>query len=853
MTAGLKHGRDELEQAWRGGLDGRALLHRYSSLTDEFLVRLFQRAVGEAADSVALLALGGYGRGELFPYSDIDLLLLHRIEDEDQVKELASALLYPLWDAGLDVGHAVRTVEECLNHAEEEYYFQVALLDARLLAGSEELFAELKKRYRDEFVDGRRDVFAAKMRDFLDSRRKKFGSHSYLLEPNIKEGKGGLRDIQAMFWIGGAVFGLYSLADFVSAGLLLPDESNDFIAGWDFLIALRIRLHFAERRRNDQLFLELQMDVARDLAYHDEKGVLAVERFMRDVYAHMGGIAVVCDLFFDHVDEVLGFGKKDAVVSDREVEKGIEIRGNRVHLTATPAKIEAKPHLLMRVFLASARCGLPIHHRSRKLIGASAFLLGDKSRHAPRVAKAFLATLVEAKDVFQVLETMLETGILPMYMPEFLPIQALAQHDIYHIYTVDRHSLQAVAEVRILLAEAPELARVARPTELLCLAALAHDIGKGSGRDHSEEGARLVASLGERLALPAKWIDDLCFLVRYHLFIPENALRRDLNDLTFIGRCAETIGDQRRLALLYCLSIADSKATGPSAWSDWKSSLMQQMYLQIRAYLESRDVEAADSLPGQVAQGVGWLKKKIGELLPTGEEFINLDSLPADYIMKFTPEEVARHVRLHREHGASFDRRSLLQAADNGESWSLLLMTKDRPGLLAKVCGVLTLHNLSVVKAQIFTWDDGTVVDALSVRPTDGLTFAERDWSALDADLDRAIAHRLGLAHRLYRKLKSSRRKESRIEARVVIDNAGSDLYSIIEVHAADVPGMLYYIAQSLADFGLDIHSAYIATEVEQLIDAFYVRDARGEKVIDPDFQAEISHGLLHALRHAGL
>ncbi len=857
MTVHLRTERDALEKLWEQGLSGRSLLLAHSRLVDEFIVDCFSRIkMAGAGDSVALVALGGYGRQELFPFSDIDLMVLYRPDLGVRVEEIADAVFYPLWDSGLEVGHGVRTVEESLQHAAEDYFFQVALLDARLLAGSAGLFAGLMEQFRESFVEGKRDAFVEKMKQHRDHRRLRFGQHSYLLEPHIKEGKGGLRDIQAMVWTAKVVFGLVGMEDIFRAGLLVEEEQKEFAASWEMLIRLRNRLHYVSRRKNDQLYLEKQEDMAEALGYREGSGILAVEGFMRDVYRHLQTVSVSTDLFFDHVDEVLGLaGKGQGNVPDRVIEKGIEIRNNRVHLIASAEQLQARPHILMRVFLASARSGLPLHHRTRKAVAANLGLVSEKVRLSPRMSKAFLAILIEAENVFAVLEVMLETAMLPAYLPEFTKIETLAQHDIYHIYTVDRHSLQTISELRRVVQEQEGVYRQVASHHILYLAALLHDIGKGSGREHCQEGAQLVMEVGRRLGLLSEETDLLSFLVRYHLFIPENALRRDLNDAAFIQRCAEIIGSTERLAMLYLLSIADSRATGPSAWSGWKAALMQEMFLKILPYLDfsGEHPRGAVALEQHEEQGVLWLRERVEELLAQESPVcIELGSLSADYILSFTPEAVAGHVRIHRDNLRILRQKSLVMAHQQGDVWSLLVMSSDRPGLLAKICGVVALNNLAVVKAQIFTWDDGTVVDVLDVRPLDGLSFGEKDWEALNRDLDLAIAHRLGLGHRLYKKLSSTygRRLEmtSRITPRVIVDNESSDVYSVIEVYSADLPGQLYQIAQTLADFGMNIRKAYIATEVEQLIDVFYVLDAKGQKLLDPDFQKEVVHGLLYAL-----
>ena len=471
------------------------------------------------------------------------------------------------------------------------------------------------------------------------------------------------------------------------------------------------------------------------------------------------------------------------------------------------------------------------------------------------MSKAFLDILENSQDVLYVLELMLETGLLVAYVPEFGRVITLAQHDIYHIYTVDRHSLQAVAELRQVMAEESSIYQAVASPHLLLTAALFHDIGKGVHSDHSVIGAELIKEVGRRLGLDEADRDTLSFLIQYHLFIPENALRRDLNDGGFIKRCAEMIRTADRLTMLYLLSIADSKATGPSAWSDWKAALMLEMFLRIQPYLELSyfDHKGAGAIDRQMEEGVIWLREQVARLLQDDEGVLmDVADLSADYLLSFTPEAVAEHIRIHRDHHRVIRQKSLIVARDKKDKWSLLVVSTDQPGLLAKICGVMALHNLTVLNAQIFTWSDATVVDVIEVRSTEGLKFKEKDWQALNRDLDLAINHRLGLGHRLYQKLSSAygRRKElqGRQESRVIIDNETSEAYTVVEVYAPDRPGQLYHITQTLADFGVNIHKAFIATEVERLIDVFYVLDLQHEKIIDPEFKKEVIQGLLYSI-----
>ncbi|BCL59459.1 bifunctional uridylyltransferase/uridylyl-removing enzyme [Desulfomarina profundi] len=855
MVAEFQKKREPLEQQWAKGLGSDQLLLEYSDLVDHFIVRCFDSLEVDGKDSVALVALGGYGRRELFPRSDIDLMILYKGRSS-RVNSIADGILYPLWDLGLEVGHGVRTVKESVAQAREEYFSRVALLDSRLVCGNEQLFSKLMKVYRKRFVDGRREDFVVLMKEHRAVRQKRFGSHGYLLEPNIKESRGGMRDIQAMFWTAKMVFGLDGLDDMCGAGLLLDEEREEFVGSRQMLTRLRGYLHSQSRRKNEQLYFEQQEDAAAVFGYRSRSGVLGVESFMRDIYAALQNIAVITDLFFDHVDEVLGLAAKVRGIKDKNVEKGIEIRKGKIHLTAGIDQLRAKPHILVRLFLVMARTGLVLHYRTRKMIAGHLGLIDGKVCGSPRLTKAFVNILLEAGDIFPVLETMLETGVLTACIPEFSRIVTLSQYDVYHIYTVDRHSLQTVAELKQLQEEMGRVFKNVRSLKVLYLGALLHDIGKGSGRDHSIEGAGVAMEVGKRLGLNGAECDGLQFLVRYHLFIPENALRRDLNDTLFLRRCAETIGSLDRLSMLYLLSVADSKATGPSAWSSWKAALMEELYLKVYPYLDFAHRgrgEIGVELEDHVEQGVEWLRGQVGKLLAKEKGLrVDVATLSADYMLSFEPEVIVDHVLNHRDHYQLLRQKSLVRAVESEDGWSLLIMSFDRPGLLAKICGVMALNNLEVVRAQIFTWDDGTVVDVIDVRPTDGLDFQEKDWRGLNEDLDKAISHRLGLGHRLYRKLSSvyGRKRElaGEVTTKVVIDNNSSDIYSVVEVYSADLPGHLYRIAQTLADFGINIHKAYIATEVGQLIDVFYVLDSRGKKLLDEEFRQEITQGLLYSV-----
>jgi [protein-PII] uridylyltransferase len=568
--------------------------------------------------------------------------------------------------------------------------------------------------------------------------------------------------------------------------------------------------------------------------------MLGVEHFMREVHGNLQTIAVISDLFFENVEEV---SKLSTCSKENEIlEPGIEVIDCRIKLTE-PSLLEERPYLLMRLFAHAAGTGLPIHYSTRRLVSANLDLVDEELRTSKHMAKAFMKVLQDAKGPLKALEAMLDTGLLAAYIPEFSEIKSLVQHDVYHIHTVDRHLLQTVGELHGLEWEESRIFMALESPHTLYLAALLHDIGKGRGGHHAEQGAGIVRDIGKRMGLSIKKYGCLSFLVQNHLYLVHIAMRRDLEDETLILKCAGEIQDLERLNMLYLLSIADSRATGPSVWNDWKAALVHELYLKITLFLEESEIYDHNR-----AQALEWMKQQIASRL--GEKGQgSLTIMPDDYILGFTPEAIERHIQLKAQLS---DQPSLVLAEDRRTYWSLLVMAKDRTGLLARIFGILALHNLNVLVAQIFTLRDGTAIDVLDVKSSVNRGYDEQEWEALKTNLDLALDDRLGLAHRLagkYRPVRSGDwQKYLKRQAQVVLDNETSDLYTIVEVYAEDRVGLLYDVTHTLADFGLNISRAKISTKVDQVVDVFYVQDKNGQKISTHDLQKEIRNALLYAV-----
>ncbi len=838
----LRTRREILEVFWRKGVSGSALLLENTALIDSHLQQNFTDCP-EAGDKMCLVALGGYGRSELFPFSDIDILLLHDHSVENDLGAVTEAIFYPLWDAGLEVGHSVRTIDACLSDAADDFFFQVALLDARYLIGAEDLLNDLRAAYQKKYVDGRRQGFLEDMVGHRTERHKRFGKHTYQLEPQIKESRGGLRDIQAMIWTAHVVFGLKDLSAIKNAGLLNEQEYEQCLAAWNHLIRIRNRLHYISGRKNDRLFFEHQAEIAKAFKYRKGKGQLEVEHFMRDVYDHMQTIAVTSDLFFEHADEVINKGVsafKSSAVPDKAIERGLEIIKERIHLPNRDL-LQGDSTLLMKVFACAAKTNIPIHYLTRKLVSESLDLIDDPFRSSRANRKMFLK-IVQQSTSLPVLEIMLESGFLAAYLPEFFKLKSLAQHDIYHVYTVDHHQIQAVYELHKIRKEQRSVFQHIQAPHLLFLATLIHDIGKGLGGNHSEAGADLALNVGSRLGLKTSECDSLRFLVLNHLFLIDTAMHRDLEDPDLIKRCSKRVQNAGNLAMLYLLSIADAKATGPTVWNNWKEALLLDLYLKIGLNLDK-----SESSDHDLTQGIEWICEKVDAILG-GQQGIRVQDLPEDYLLNFSPEEIANHIKSWKK----LDKGAALVDLENSKNHcSLLMMTHDRQGLLANLCGVLALYDLKVLSAQIFTWPDGTVVDMLNVQSPYSDQHAPPDLPSFKKNLDLAINHRLGLEHRLSRKKNygTSVKAAPYQAVKVNFDNDSSSQYTIIEVHAQDSAGLLYVITRTLSYFQINIFRAKIGSRLDQVVDVFYVLDHDKNKLTDPFLIDELRQSLEYAAK----
>jgi len=804
----------------------------------------------------ALVAVGGYGRKELAVHSDVDILILfgHRIPD--LARGLTEEILYPLWDLGLDLGYGTRTIKDCLRLSKDDFEVLTSLLDARFLCGDSPLFLDLMAGIQGKVVSKKKEAFARGLEDLHQIRMERNGDASVILEPDLKEGVGGLRDYHHILWVAKAYFELMSPRDLETTGKLSHNEYMELGRHLAFIWMVRNHLHQLSNRKNDCLHFEYQEKTAPRLGYRDQGGLLAVEQFMGDLHAAMASVKALNRAFVRaHLPRERGLWKR---VESVEVAEGFHVRQGEIGFDSATG-ILRDPLLLMALFVQSSHTGCPLSMEARRLVTEFLPLVDDDFRRSPEAVSGF-RQIVNGEHAFDVLNQMHEVGFLSAFIPEFGDIANRVQFDAYHTFPVGRHSLETLRRLKGIRGEKDlfllDILLELPDVEPLLLAGLFHDIGK-TGEDHSVRGVEIARRILERFQYPKRDVEEVLFLVRHHLLLVETATRRDLADEKSVVHCARLIGSHERLRMLYLLTWADSMATGPRAWSDWIANLVQELFFKVLHILAKGELATVDA-----SEKARQNMDEVRRFMALGKNGLDpepyFEVMSPRYLLNTVPRDMIRHIEMvHQlkdpsEGGEPYP--FLLEARENeGDGCAeVTFLATDRPGLFSDMAGVLALNSLNVLSADIYTWRDGTAVDIFKVtRPLDAI-HPEAVWERVREDLKRTFEGKLSLPYRLGQKRSSpflsTPEKPSR-PPEVVIDNASSDFFTVIEVFADDRVGLLYLITKTLFDLRLDIRIAKIATKGDQIADVFYVRDLEGQKIEDEVHLREIGGALRYELR----
>jgi len=853
--------------------DGLACARFLSGRMDE-VVRIVHEAVvrhlypadnPSMAERLAVVATGGYGRGTLAPGSDVDLLFLLPYKKTAWNESVVEAMLYVLWDLRLKVGHATRSVEECLREGTADMTIRTSLLEARFLLGDRSLYDDLVARFDREIVASSAAEFVdAKLKE-RDARVAKAGASRYLVEPNVKDGKGGLRDLNTLFWIAKYVYRVREPEELVKAGLFTPEEFKLFARCEEFLWRVRCHLHFVTGRTEERLTFDLQRVIAERIGFTGRGGLSGVERFMKAYFRiakDVGDLtAIVCA-------ELEARQTKKRPVLDRMLGRFRRRRGgalendaffidnNRINLRGEDA-FERDPANLIRLFWLADRHNLPIHPDATRLATRSLSLIGPTLRNDPEANRLFVDILTSRNAPEVVLRLMNEAGVLGRFIPDFGRIVAMMQFNMYHHYTVDEHLIRSIGVLTEIESGAgsadhplaTQIAGTIHNRRALYVAVFLHDIAKGRPEDHSTAGAAIARKLGPRFGLTGSETDTVAWLVEHHLLASNTAQSRDLSDPATIKGFADTVQTMERLKLLHILTIADIKAVGPGVWNGWKGQLLRNLYLETEVMLGGGAADLARTDRIRLAQ------EQLRAALPdwSPEEF---DA----YMARHAPAYWLKTDEARRVKQAQF-----VRAADRGgrtvatayetDSFrgvtEFTILSPDHPRLLAIVTGACAAAGGNIVDAQIFTTTDGMALDTIVLsrafdRDEDELRRAER----VAVSIERALKGEVRIADLVAgRRPARERARTFQLAPEVSIDNSLSSRQTVIEVSGLDRPGLLYDLTTALGKLNLNIASAHIVTFGEKAVDVFYVTDLTGTKVTHAGRQASIRRALLEVFK----
>ena len=866
-----QHVQHAFEQDQVTGLQAARLLGK---LTDGLIIALYEHATTDTGlgepEHLSVAGTGGYGRGVLAPFSDIDLLFLTATEPSRQTLQVVEYMLYFLWDLGVKVGHATRSIEDCLVEGAKDTTIRTALLDARHIAGDAKLFSEFHTLFRAACKEaGVADYIAAKQAE-RDVRHRRYGDSPFVVEPNVKEGRGGLRDLQTLYWIARYVYDTQTMGELADVGdVLTPSEAKHGRRAWEFLWTVRFHLHYVAGRAEERLTFDLQPVVGARMGYTRHGRQDGVERFMRHYFLTAREIARLTRILEPAIlREALGPPAIAAETDQPLLKCGFLLAEGRL-LPLPGRDFDKEPLQMLRMLQVARDRNLELHPLAiRSLIQnerRAVELRGD-----PKAAALFMDLMCgkepehhrnsQHPDGARWLSILNEAGFLGRFIPDWARIVGQMQFDTYHVFTVDEHTIEAVRILNTLeRGELSEIAPVAsglvdhlQSRRALYLAMLLHDIAKGRGGDHSEIGAEIALKVGPELGLSAEETETVSWLVLHHLLLSGVAFKRDIDDPKTILDVADTVQSPERLRLLLVLTVADMRAVSPKVWNGWKATLLRELYARVAEVLAGglstteRDVRVDRARHAAAMLLKDWSKQDI-------EHFTEL-GYPG-YWLSFDPETHARHARLVRDAEArqaplTVDTQPLPARAVT----EVTVYCADHAGLFSKISGALAVAGASIVDARIHTMTNGMALDTFWIQDAAGGTFdAPHRLARLAVLIEQALSGRIRLGteiRKMSKVLLGRRMRAIHVPPRVVIDNHASNTYTVLEVNGRDRPGLLHDVTAAISEQGMQIASAHVTTYGVRAVDVFYVKDVFGLKVENERKLATLREALLLALEN---
>jgi [protein-PII] uridylyltransferase len=867
LRSALADGRAEIARRleakpWQGSEAAAS----YAFLTDQIVRLVHDLALAEhpvanptAAERLLVMAVGGYGRGEMALHSDVDLAFVTPWKPTPWSERVVESILYLLWDLKLKVGQSVRALDEIGRIAANDHTVRTALIEARYLWGDESLWDAVQVRLGRPAAAEIAQFTAEKLEE-RNQRHRRLGDSRYVVEPNVKDGKGGLRDLHALYWIGKYAFQVGSVPDLVGTGLLSPVELRLFQKAERFLWAVRCHLHIVAGRAEERLTFDYQREIARRMNYADRPGKSPVERFMRHYFLHAKAVGDLSGLFLAHLDE--RFARRGRRFGLPAIQRrpgklnGFLLDRGRLALPSDDFFAE-DPVRLVELFALADRHALEIHPLTMRAAGRDARLIDQEVRADPRANALFLDVLTSPRDPETVLRWMNEAGVFGRFVPDFGRVVAQMQFDMYHHYTVDEHSIRAIG----LLAQiekgdlkddhplAAALMKQLASRRVLYVAALLHDIAKGRGGDHSILGAEVANELCPRLGLSPAETETVAWLVRWHLLMSATAFKRDLSDPKTIQDFAERVKSPERLRLLFILTVVDIRAVGPGVWNSWKRQLLRQLYdaaeerLRLGHKQKGRSERVA-AIQAELGSRLGW----------DDPHFTRLAwRLPDSYWLAEPIEVQEKNARFVDAADRNPRRAKPLAVSIQPERGATLLTVyaKDRPGLFYRLSAAISLAGANIIDARIHTTNDGMALDNFLVQDSAGAPFDDpHQLARLDKAVLAAVAGEEPAMARLEAKALPKVRAEAfRIEPAVFVSNEASTRYTVVEINARDRAALLSGLALAIFESKAVIHSAHIATYGERAVDVFYLTDSAGQKIEAPPRLKALRNRLMEAAR----
>lgn len=863
----LDDGYAEVERRFNRDHDGALAVTGNAYVIDQ-LVRvihdmatkhLYPVANPTRAELLSIVAVGGYGRGELAPKSDIDLLFLHDYKINARLEQLIEDILYTLWDLGLKVGHATRSVDECIRASKGDMTIRTAILEMRWVWGEKTLYSELLNRFEKEVIAGTESEFLEAKLAERDERHVRMGDSRYVLEPNIKDGKGGLRDLHTLYWVAKYLYRVTNIAELVPMGILTAKEADHFARAQVFLWTLRCQLHYLTKRAEERLTFDIQPELAKALGYTDHAGASGTERFMKHYFLVAKEVGNLTRIFCNAFEAEQGkkpLSRLRSAIFRKQVE-GFRVEGQRL-TTLAENQFTRTPTDMLRIFAVSQKTGLDIHPQAVQQITRNLRRVGKAVQKSPEANAIFMDILTDRDRSETTLRHMNECGLFGQFLPDFGRVVAQMQYDMYHVYTTDEHTIRAIGILNRIergeLAEdhplSTQVIQKISSREVLYTAVLLHDIAKGRGGDHSILGAKIAEEICPRLGLSDEQTDTVAWLVLHHLDMSSCAFKRDLDDPKTIRDFVDIVQSPERLRLLLVLTVVDIRAVGPKVWNGWKAALLRDLYYRAEDLMsgglgtEGRDrrIQAAkDALTAALGD---WTAEEIEAHLSRGT---------AAYLLSVDPATQVRQayiVRDAEERGLplAFDAR-----VDPEKSVTeVTVYTADHAGLFSQLAGAMAVCGASIVDAKINTLTNGMALDTFWIQNIEGEAFANPPQLArLSVIVEQVLSGRVRPLQELKKKASSglpTRTSVFRVAPRVIIDNKASNTHTMVEVNGRDRTGLLYDVTSALTDLSLQISSAKISTYGEMVVDVFYVKDVFGMKIDHEGKLNQIRERLVEAL-----